>query len=243
MRCNKTISIKFIKLLDCFSKKSLNEFILKVSRFPEITSLPSFDYNTPVHFIDHPFTCQKNNFRLSFKLANNSVNNKINYSAFDVLKFPTSESQLTDHKKFVFSSNDTLQYHSKTELFLQTPITYSNHTYIIKEVTIDWKEYKFLFVSAIFAFLTLIGIQIILCSFWLPNSIVNKFSKYFKKCKRKRTHEFQLNHIGYKYEIKSLNVDNGISSMPKINSSNECSIVTNPHQCTCSAEPIVTHTH
>lgn len=51
MKCNKTISIKVIKLLDCFSNKSLNEFVLKVSRFPEITSLPSFDYNIPVHFI------------------------------------------------------------------------------------------------------------------------------------------------------------------------------------------------
>ncbi|VDP07095.1 unnamed protein product, partial [Schistosoma margrebowiei] len=99
IKCNKTISIKVIKLLDCFSNKSLNEFVLKVSRFPEITSLPSFDYNIPVHFIAHSFTCQKNNIRLSFKLANDYVNDKNNSLVSDVLKSFISETQLIDQNK------------------------------------------------------------------------------------------------------------------------------------------------
>lgn len=111
--------------------------------------------------------------------------------------------------------NKTLQYHSKTKLVLETSLTYRNHTFIIKEQTIDWEEYKFLLVPAIFAFLTLIGIQVILCSFWLPNSIVNKFIAYFKKCKCKRASKDQSNQTCYKHEIKHLYLNN-ISSMSRI---------------------------
>ncbi|CAH8446096.1 unnamed protein product [Schistosoma curassoni] len=228
MKCNKTISIKVIKLLDCFSNKSLNEFVLKVSRFPEITSLPSFDYNIPVHFIAHSFTCQKNNIQLSFKLATNSMNDKNNSLVSDILKSFISETQLIGQNKSVSIVNKTLQYHSKTKLVLETSITYRNHTFIIKEQTIDWEEYKFLLVPAIFAFLTLIGIQIILCSFWLPNSVVNKFIAYFKKCKCKRTSKDQSNQTCYKHEIKHLYLNN-ISSASRIRSSKECMSITSPY--------------
>ncbi|CAH8443395.1 unnamed protein product [Schistosoma mattheei] len=207
-----------VNLLRGFLNKSLNEFVLKVSRFPEITSLPSFDYNIPVHFIAHSFTCQKNNIRLSFKLAKNSMNDKNNSLVSDVLKSFISETQLIGQNKSVSIVNRTLQHHSKTKLVLETSVTYRNHTFIIKEQTIDWEEYKFLLVPAIFAFLTLIGIQIILCSFWLPNSIVNKFIAYFKKCKCKRTSKDQSNQPCYKHEIKHLYLNN-TSSMSRIRSS------------------------
>ncbi|VDP55160.1 unnamed protein product [Schistosoma margrebowiei] len=228
MKCNKTISIKVIKLLDCFGNKSLNEFVLKVSRFPEITSLPSFDYNRPVHFIAHSFTCQKNNIRLSFKLANDYVNDKNNSLVSDVLKSFISETQLIDQNKSVSFVNRTLQYYSKTKPVLETSVTYRNHTFIIKEKTIDWEEYKFLIVPAIFAFFTLIGIQIILCSFWLPNSIVNKFIAYFKKCKCKRTSKDQSNETCNKHEKKKLYLNN-ISSMSRIRPSQECINITSPY--------------
>ncbi|CAH8488003.1 unnamed protein product [Schistosoma rodhaini] len=243
MKCNKTISINVIRLLDCFSKKSLNEFVLKVSRFPEITSLPTFDYNIPVHFIAHSFICQKNNIRLSFKLAKSSLNDKNNSLVSDVLMFPISESQLIDQNKSVSILNRTLQYHSKTKLVLESSVTYRNHTSITKEQTIVWKEYKLLLIPAIFAFLTLIGIKIILCSFWLPNSIVNKFIVYFKKCKYRRTSRSQSNQTCYKHETKKLFLDNDISSMSRIDSSKECISITSPYQCKCLIEPIVLHTN
>lgn len=51
LKCNKTLPIKVIKLLDCFGNKSVTEFVLKVSRFPEIASLPSFHSEIPVYFV------------------------------------------------------------------------------------------------------------------------------------------------------------------------------------------------
>ncbi|XP_018647970.1 hypothetical protein Smp_133090 [Schistosoma mansoni] len=47
----------------------------------------------------NPFLFIKNNIRLSFKLAKNSVNDKNNSLVSDVLMFPISKSQLFDQNK------------------------------------------------------------------------------------------------------------------------------------------------
>ncbi|KAK4472778.1 hypothetical protein MN116_003998 [Schistosoma mekongi] len=206
MKCNKTLQIKVIKLLDCFNKESLNEFILKVSRFSEITSLPNFDYNIPVHFIAHSVICQKNNFRLSFKLKGNSINdNMSNSPTFDVLMLSTSKSQLIDHhNESVLNLNKSkLLYHLKSRVVAHSSTMWLNHT-LTSEKQVNWKVYEFLLLPAIFAFLTLIGMQIILCSFWLPNSIVTKFIKCFQKCKG--LYNIQPNHTYHKNDIEDLNV-------------------------------------
>ncbi|KAH8854299.1 hypothetical protein EWB00_009928 [Schistosoma japonicum] len=208
MKCNKTLQIKVIQLLDCFSKKSLNEFTLKVSRFPEITSLPSFDYNIPVHFIAHSVICQKNNFRLSFKLKSNSMNDNVsNSSTFNVLMWSTSKSQLMDHNnESVLNLNESkLLYHLKSHIVPHTSTICLNHT-LTSAKHVNWKEYEFLLLPAIFAFLTLIGMQIILCSFWLPNSIVIKFTKCFEKCKG--SYKIQPNHTYHKDEIEDFQCEN-----------------------------------
>ncbi|CAH8445428.1 unnamed protein product [Schistosoma haematobium] len=77
LKCNKTLPIKVIKLLDCFGNKSVTEFVLKVSRFPEIASLPSFHSEIPVYFVVDLFS----NISISPQLKTTQIHYPVNDSS------------------------------------------------------------------------------------------------------------------------------------------------------------------
>nr|CAH8827712.1 unnamed protein product [Trichobilharzia regenti] len=159
LECEETTPIKVVKLLDCFGDDSASEFVLKVSRFPEIVSLPSFQHNIPVHFVAQSVVCQKNNFRLSVKLAAENMATNPNVTS-PVSIAPAEKSQSTSHSK-----------------------KYIDHE-VVSVKNPRWLEYRFLLLSGILAFSTLIGMQIVLCSFWLPNSVTNRILNCLRKCKQ-----------------------------------------------------------
>ncbi|KAK4472746.1 hypothetical protein MN116_003970 [Schistosoma mekongi] len=204
LKCNKTMPIKVIKLLDCYGNKSVTEFILKVSRFPEIASLPSFHREIPVYFVAQSVICQQNNFRLSVKLMSDNMTN-------------ITEQEVSSKE------NQTIKHSSKFELFLNASsfsqtktISTQNHlnnssnifwnpTHTMNE-QIGWNEYRFLLVPATLAFFVLISIQIVLCGFWFSNSIIKQLIKCFKKCKCKHDLQLKVNHISDNRKIiKCLN--------------------------------------
>ncbi|CAH8487975.1 unnamed protein product [Schistosoma rodhaini] len=216
LKCNKTLPLKVIKLLDCFGNKSVTEFVLKVSRFPEIASLPSFHSEIPVYFVAQSVICQQNNFRLSVKLMSDNktdVNNQI---------VTTEEMQTKKHsRKLDLFSNTSISSQLKTTQ-IQHHLNDSsnilrNQEYNTKQRS-SWIEYRLLFLPATLAFFTLIGIQIVLCGFCFSNSITQKLIKCFKKCKHKHNNlELQTNHMYKNYPIERyLNKNSSIQSTYKL---------------------------
>ncbi|KAK4472745.1 hypothetical protein MN116_003969 [Schistosoma mekongi] len=187
IKCNQTLPIKVIKLLDCFGDKYASEFILKVSRFHEISSLPVFHHNLPIHFVAQSVICQTSNFRLSVKLASAHINTStdtISSSPIPHIQSP----ELLD--KMPTTSNTSSYLHEKVRI-MNSVLNVSSTPHINRHFTtnsqhVNWKEYRFLLLPATLAFFTLIGMQIVICSFWLPISVVNKFFKHFRKCKHLR---------------------------------------------------------
>ncbi|KAH8854194.1 hypothetical protein KSF78_0001609 [Schistosoma japonicum] len=199
--------IKVIKLLDCYGNKSVTEFILKVSRFPEIVSLPSFHPEIPVYFVAQSVICQQNNFRLSVKLMSDNMTNIIEQ------KVNSNEKQTMKHSsKFELFPNASTSSETKT-ITIQNGLNNSlnifwNPTHSMKE-QLGWNEYRFLLVPATLAFFALIGMQVVLCGFWFSNSISNKLIKCFKKCKCKHDLQLKVNHIfDNQKAIKRLNESN-----------------------------------
>ncbi|CAH8479109.1 unnamed protein product [Schistosoma bovis] len=204
LKCNKTLPIKVIKLLDCFGNKSVTEFVLKVSRFPEIASLPSFHSEIPVYFVAQSVICQQNNFRLSVKLVSGDKKDITNHIV------TTEEMQTKKHsRKFDLFSNTSISPQLKTTQ-IHYPLNDSSNLF--------WnQEYKVLLLPATLAFFTLISIQIILCGLWFSNSITQKLMKCFKKHKYKHHNvQLQTNDIYKNYQIdKDLNRSHSIQSNDK----------------------------
>ncbi|CAH8830043.1 unnamed protein product [Trichobilharzia szidati] len=180
LECEETTPIKVVKLLDCFSENSASEFVLKVSRFPEIILLPSFQHNIPVHFVAQSVVCQKNNFRLSVKLAAGNMASNPNVTS-PVSLPPAEKSQSTSHSK-EFSTTLDKNKHTRHMMNISSNTDIDHEVVSVKNPR--WLEYKFLLLPGILAFLTLIGMQIVLCSFWLPNSVTNRIPNCLRKCKQ-----------------------------------------------------------
>nr|CAH8827699.1 unnamed protein product [Trichobilharzia regenti] len=203
MKCNETLPIKVVKLLDCFGNDSVRDFVLKVSQFPEIASLPSFHYDIPVHFVAQSVICHNNNFRLSVRLSpptitrvgdklNNHFQPKIRYRLFNYSRKSSSnfnhalygQVQNEGHKQNLSSSTyRTLRSNGKGRW--------------------AWAEYRFLLLPATLAFFTLVGMQIVLCGFWLSSSFTNKFQNCFNKSKSIKRQQPDSNHQETEYELQS----------------------------------------
>ncbi|KAH8854191.1 hypothetical protein KSF78_0001608 [Schistosoma japonicum] len=184
IKCNRTSPIKVIKLLDCFGDKYASEFILKVSRFHEISSLPVFHHNLPIYFVAQSVICQTSNFRLSVKLASAHMNKStVTISSSSISHIRSFE--LIGEKST--TSNTLSNLHDKSKIINSvsnaSSTSYRNREFITNSEHVNWKEYRILILPATLAFFTLIGMQIVICSFWLPISVVNKFFKHFRKCK------------------------------------------------------------
>ncbi|VDP51940.1 unnamed protein product [Schistosoma margrebowiei] len=235
IKCNQTLPIKVIKLLDCFGDNYATEFLLKISRFHEISSLPVFHHELPIHFVAQSVICQNSNFRLSVKLASThrttSTDNVSNGSATHI-----SKSNLTDHYEKSPTSNKSSYFHIKRKIakFISnlSSTSHLNHEFTSTDKT-TWKEYRFLILPATLAFFTLIGMQIVFCSFWLPISVINKFFKHFRQCKRLQKLKSQSNQKIKQNETKTIIVckenyqdpnQNLCCSIPSQTSVNSCII-------------------
>ncbi|CAI2723325.1 unnamed protein product [Schistosoma spindalis] len=211
LKCNKTLPIKVIKLLDCFGNKSVTEFVLKVSRFPEIASLPSFHSEIPVYFVAQSVICQQNNFRLSVKLVSGNKTVITNHIV------TTKEMQTKKHSRKVdlFSNTSISPQLKKTQI--QHYLNNSTNILWAQEYNtkqkLNWIEYRLLLLPATLAFFTLIGIQIVLCGFWFSNSITQKLIRCFKKYKYKHNLKLQTNNMYNNKQIeRQLNKYNTIQS-------------------------------
>ncbi|CAH8457686.1 unnamed protein product [Schistosoma turkestanicum] len=201
IKCNQTLPIKVTKLLDCFGDNYATEFILKVSRFHEISSLPVFHQKFPIHFLAQSVICQNSNFRLSVKLASTQTTTSTDTVSNDFVR----NTKLTDHDEKSTTLNKSSYFLVKPKItkFITnvSSSSYLNHDFTSTQQT-NWKEYRFLILPATLAVFTLVGMQIVICSFWLPISGINKFFKHFRKCKRLQNSESH-------HESKTLKVDNG----------------------------------
>ncbi|RTG91050.1 uncharacterized protein DC041_0001068 [Schistosoma bovis] len=218
LKCNKTLPIKVIKLLDCFGNKSVTEFVLKVSRFPEIASLPSFHSEIPVYFVDDPRVQLKCNKTLPIKvikLLDCFGNKSVTEFVLKVSRFPEIASLPSFHSE--------IPVYFVVDLFSNTSIspqlkTTQIHYPLNDSSNLFWnQEYKVLLLPATLAFFTLISIQIILCGLWFSNSITQKLMKCFKKHKYKHHNvQLQTNDIYKNYQIdKDLNRSHSIQSNDK----------------------------
>ncbi|CAH8476466.1 unnamed protein product [Heterobilharzia americana] len=203
LKCQETLQIKVVKLLDCFDNKSVKEFVLKVSQFPEIVSLPIFRHNSPIHFVAQSVICQQNNFRLSATLASDNTT----YSS-SAITDPSSSPSLKLNNELNRASS-----YNFTKGNINFPPNSSSqypNTDLYKPDGTDWKEYRFLLLPAILALFTLIGMQIVLCSFWLPNSIVDILLKCFSQCqhftKHKTPTDLEAMHLKQKFRSKIMKI-------------------------------------
>uniref|UniRef100_A0A3Q0KM31 Ephrin RBD domain-containing protein n=1 Tax=Schistosoma mansoni TaxID=6183 RepID=A0A3Q0KM31_SCHMA len=216
IKCNRTLSIKVIKLLDCFGDNYATEFILKISKFHEISSLPVFHHELPIHFVAQSVICQNSNFRLSVRLASthktSSTDSVSNGSAIYIKK-----SNLTNHYEKSTTSNKSSYFHIKRKIakFISnvSSTSHLNYEFTNSEQT-TWKEYRFLILPATLAFFTLIGMQIVFCSFWLPISVINKFFKHFRPSKHLHKLKSQSNQKVKQNESNSLKVCKENSKIP-----------------------------
>ncbi|CAH8830040.1 unnamed protein product [Trichobilharzia szidati] len=205
MKCNETLPIKVIKLLDCFGNDSIRDFVLKVSQFPEIASLPSFHYDTPVHFVAQSVICHNNNFRLSVRLSpptitgvgdrpSNHFQPKIRSRLFNYSRKSSSNLNSALYDQIQNEQEGWKQNLSSSTY--RTPRSNGKERWA-------WTEYRFLLLPATLAFFTLVGMQIVLCGFWLSSSFTNKFQNCFNKSKHIKRPQPGSNHKETENELQS----------------------------------------
>lgn len=166
--CGAPSSSQTVKLLDCSQSPKNTEFILKVAQFSEIPYSPHFRENDFVYFLGQHDLCSIYNLRIAVKLVpDKSVNNNQELS--------TSTQKLND---FVNDKDNS-------------PNVVTSDTYKLNphrtETLSAWTRYRFLLIPGSLGFLTLIGIQAVICALWHPkkssrcriccsSSVVNKSS-------------------------------------------------------------------
>ncbi|VDO64057.1 unnamed protein product [Schistosoma margrebowiei] len=147
--CGAPSSSQTVKLLDCSQSPKNTEFILKVAQFSEIPYSPHFRENDFVYFLGQHDLCSIYNLRIAVKLVPaKSVNNN------QVLS--TSTQKLNN---FVNDKDNS-------------PNTITSDTYKLNphrtETLSAWTRYRFLLIPGSLGFLTLIGIQAVICALWHP---------------------------------------------------------------------------
>ncbi|CAH8451288.1 unnamed protein product [Schistosoma rodhaini] len=156
--CGAPSSSQTVKLLDCSQSPKNTEFILKVAQFSEIPYSPHFRENDFVYFLGQHDLCSIYNLRVAVKLVpDKSVNNN------EELSTSTQKiNNLVDDKD-------------------KSPNTVTSDTYKLNphrtETLSAWTRYRFLLIPGSLGFLTLIGIQAVICALWHP-----KKSSLCRKC-------------------------------------------------------------
>ncbi|KAA0197496.1 hypothetical protein FBUS_06466 [Fasciolopsis buskii] len=187
--CDSTSAKRVRKLFECKRKETNIDFILKVSRFSELAEAPHFLPGKPVLFIGRstqPPWCSVNNVKLATIREDDRqmfavINSK--YQCFIIILASASDSLVnilpqTDKSDSPFGTTTNITLTSAT-----IPITQTNSQLDEKS---SWDNYRFLLLPGSLAFLTLVGMQIVVCTFWLPRSV----KQYFRCCRRK-THRHE----------------------------------------------------
>ncbi|CAH8443446.1 unnamed protein product [Schistosoma mattheei] len=187
LKCNKTLPIKVIKLLDCFGNK--NRITTKFSFRNSCLFRSSVLSGNNTDITNHNVTTEE-------------MQTKKHSRKFDLFSNTSISPQLKS-TQIHYPLNDS------SNLFW-------NQEYNTKQ-KLNWIEYKILLLPATLAFFTLIIIQIILCGLWFSNSIIQKLMKCFKKHKYKHYNlQLQTNDIYKNYQIdKDLNRSHSIQSNDK----------------------------
>ncbi|CAH8448700.1 unnamed protein product [Schistosoma intercalatum] len=147
--CGAPSSSQTVKLLDCSQSPKNTEFILKVAQFSEIPYSPHFRENDFVYFLGQHDLCSIYNLRIAVKLVPaKSVNNN-------------QELSTSTHKLNNFVNDKD-----------SSPNTVTSDTYKLNphrtETLSAWTRYRFLLIPGSLGFLTLIGIQAVICALWHP---------------------------------------------------------------------------
>ncbi|KAH8854099.1 coiled coil domain-containing protein isoform 1 [Schistosoma japonicum] len=152
--CGASSSSQTVKLLDCSQSPQSSEFILKVSQFSEIPYSPHFRENDYVYFLGQHDLCSIYNLRIAAKLVsdkhvnnNNSDNKELSTLAPKLNAFTTNDKGTTSN--IIISDTYKLNPHRA-------------------DTVSAWMRYRFLLIPASLGFLTLIGIQAVICALWHP---------------------------------------------------------------------------
>ncbi|CAH8470338.1 unnamed protein product [Heterobilharzia americana] len=145
--CGESSNSQIVKLFDCNHDPKSMEFILKVAQFSEIPYSPHFRENYYVYFLGQRDLCSIYNLRIAVKLVPNShVSRESKITTSKTKEFTSSDQQLV-------SEATTNPY--KLDISRNQPLS-------------AWARYRFLLIPGSLGFLTLIGIQAVICALWHP---------------------------------------------------------------------------
>ncbi|TPP59064.1 hypothetical protein FGIG_03851 [Fasciola gigantica] len=165
--CNSMNKQRVRKLFECKQGKSNIDFILKVSQFSELSGAPQYLPGKPVFYVAQTPWCSEANMKLAtIRETDKHMFIQGNKSLLKILKQnEPSTTNITTTKA--------------TVLHVKSP---SNRDRSQLMEPSDWSNYRFLLLPGSLALLTLLGMQIVVCTFWLPKSV----KRYFRCCGSRR---------------------------------------------------------
>ncbi|VDP69860.1 unnamed protein product, partial [Echinostoma caproni] len=164
--CEQTDRHQVQKLFECKRGEPNIDFILKVSQFSELAGAPHYLPGRPVLFIAQPPWCSTANMKLAtIRETDQSLFTMKNNSLVNTTMSMASQTEDPDSLNSVPDSGKSLVNRNKIQI----------------DEASDWSNYRFLLLPGSLALLTLVGMQIVLCTFWLPKSV----KRYFNCCGRR----------------------------------------------------------
>ncbi|KER29331.1 hypothetical protein T265_13379, partial [Opisthorchis viverrini] len=165
------------QLMSCKQQERQTEFILKVSQFSELTHIPIFRPNNPVYFLAQPPYCEKHGMRIVVKLSTGKNSENKTKAIDSQSEVPTIQNSQIQNIKANLQRRDGQN---------------------------NWVNYQIFLLPGVLALLTLVGMQLVICAFWIPPSFVQRLRHCFRRCcrtKKKNTmcgdsDEYQtMNHL------------------------------------------------
>ncbi|KAF5405995.1 hypothetical protein PHET_00457 [Paragonimus heterotremus] len=154
------------RIMNCKPAGSEEDFILKISQFSELTHIPHFHPGKPVYFFAQNFLCRRMRMRLMVKLASD-------VSAMTSVSME-SEKYITHRKSEPNSS-------VSEEIAHVNQPTASN----------GLENYRFLLLPGSLALLTLVGMQVVICAFWIPQSLTARIKCCSNRCRKSETDDME----------------------------------------------------
>ncbi|KAF7262219.1 hypothetical protein EG68_00491 [Paragonimus skrjabini miyazakii] len=166
-------------IMKCKPTGSEEDFILKISQFSELTHIPHFHPGKPVYFFAQNFLCRRMRMRLTVKLASD-------VSVITGARME-SEKHITQEKSKPNSS------HSEETAQVNQPTASSG-----------LENYRFLLLPGSLALLTLVGMQVVICAFWIPQSLTARFKCCSNRCRKSETNNMENPDHHNKYDLHYL---------------------------------------
>ncbi|KAG5448951.1 hypothetical protein CSKR_103424 [Clonorchis sinensis] len=144
-------------LMSCKQQERQTEFILKVSRFSELTHIPIFRSENPVYFLAQPPYCEKHGMRIVVKLS------------------PGKNSE---------NKTKAVEAQTETPTIQKAQIQNIKASLHHRDGQNNWVNYQIFLLPGVLALLTLVGMQLVICAFWIPPSFVQRLRHCFRRCCR-----------------------------------------------------------